>query len=199
MRARWILVSVSQDRSPDRRMIKNPLVTSSNRMDRFLGSSSPTSSGNMNELWEEDLWPVDTVEADLDAVEDRKDTNCNRAKFVIHSTGIRGSPRMIPRIGGSSSEAVLRHQHQSAPVNVPDWSKILGADHRKEQNLYAVDVDMDDEDEEDEKLPPHEYLAREHARCGSFATASVLQGVGLKGRDMSRVRNAVWRQTGFLG
>jgi len=183
-------------------MIKNLLVTGSNRMDRFLGSASPRSSGNMNELWEEDLWPVDTEEDDLESVQDRKDDNSGRGKFVIHSTGIRGSPRMIPRVGGFSSDAGLRHHHQSAPVNVPDWSKILGVDHRKDQNPYAVDVDMagdEEEEEEEERLPPHEYLAREHARCRISTPSSVLEGVGLKGRDMSRVRNAVWRQTGFLG
>jgi len=184
-------------------MIKNLLVTGSNRMDRFLGSASPRSSGNMNELWEEDLWPVDTEEDDLESVQDRKDDNSGRGKFVIHSTGIRGSPRMIPRVGGSSSDSGLRHHHQSAPVNVPDWSKILGVDHRKDQNPYAVDVDMvgdeDEEEEEEERLPPHEYLAREHARCRISTPSFVLEGVGLKGRDMSRVRNAVWRQTGFLG
>lgn len=180
--------------------IKIRLVTGSKHMDRFFGSSSPASSGNMNELWEEDLWSVDTEEDDLESVQDRKDDNCNHGKFVIHSTGIRGSPRMIPRIGGPSSDPGLRHHHQSAPVNVPDWSKILGVDHVKEQNPYAVDFDMaGDEEEEEERLPPHEYLAREHARCRIFTTSSVLEGVGLKGRDMSRVRNAVWRQTGFLG
>jgi len=172
-------------------MIKNRLVTGSNRMDRYFGSSSLTSSGNMNELWEEDLWPVDTEEADLEIVQDRKDNNCNHGQFVIHSTGFHGSLRMIPRFGDSKSDARLRHHHQSSPVNVPDWSKILGVGHRKEQNPVTVDVGMAGDEEEEERLPPHEYLAREHARCRI--------GVGLKGRDMSRVRNAVWRQTGFLG
>lgn len=196
---RWILVGVGEDRTAAAAMFKNRLLTGSNRMDRYLGSSSLTSSGNMNELWEEDLWPVDTEEADVESVQDRKDNNCSHGKFVIHSTGIRESLRMIPRIGGSSLDPGLRPHHQSAPVNVPDWSKILGADHWKEQNPYAVDVDMAGDEEEEERLPPHEYLAREHARSQTFITSSLLQGVGLKGRDMSRVRNAVWRQTGFPG
>jgi hypothetical protein len=39
------------------------------------------------------------------------------------------------------------------------------------------------------------YLARQQAR------ASVVEGAGrtLKGRDMSRVRDAVWSRTGFDG
>lgn len=90
--------------------------------------------------------------------------------------------------------------HQSAPVNVPDWSKILGIDHRKDDPIGFPAAGDEEEDEGDDKLPPHEYLAREQARSQMNST-SVFHGVGrtLKGRDMSRVRNAVWRQTGFLG
>jgi len=182
-------------------MIKKPRQCfESNRMDRYLASSSPTSSDGINELWEEDLWPVDLKEADLEAVEDRKINNCMEGQFVIRSTGFHGSLWMILRMGDSSSDAGLRQHHQSAPVNVPDWSKILGVDYLKEQNPFAMDVEMAGGDEEEEdRLPPHEYLAREDARCRVFTKASILQGVGLKGREMSRVRNAVWRQTGFLG
>lgn len=143
----------------------------------------------MNELWEEDLWPLDTEEADFEGVHDRKD-----GQFVIHSTGFHGSLRIIPTIGDSSSDGGLRHLQQSAPVNVPDWSKILGVDSRKEQYPDADDFGMAG-DEEEERVPPHEYVAR----CRSFRTSSVWLGVGLKGRDMTRFRNAVWRQTGFLG
>ncbi|CAA6671940.1 unnamed protein product [Spirodela intermedia] len=47
-------------------------------------------------------------------------------------------------------------------------------------------------------MPPHEYLVREQQRR---AAGSVLEGVGrtLKGRDMRRLRDAVWNQTGFFG
>lgn len=56
----------------------------------------------------------------------------------------------------------------------------------------------DDKDEDDERLPPHELLAREYARSHR-TTFSVCEGLGrtLKGRDLSRVRNAVWSQMGF--
>uniref|UniRef100_A0A7N0U724 Uncharacterized protein n=1 Tax=Kalanchoe fedtschenkoi TaxID=63787 RepID=A0A7N0U724_KALFE len=45
-------------------------------------------------------------------------------------------------------------------------------------------------------LPPHEVVA---ARSQTM-TFSVFEGVGrtLKGRDLRRVRNAVFQQTGFL-
>nr|CAD1843665.1 unnamed protein product [Ananas comosus var. bracteatus] len=43
-------------------------------------------------------------------------------------------------------------------------------------------------------IPPHELLDRNRA-----ASFSVHEGVGrtLKGRDLSRVRNAIWEKTGF--
>ncbi|CAI0462577.1 unnamed protein product [Linum tenue] len=45
-------------------------------------------------------------------------------------------------------------------------------------------------------LPPHEIVARGWMQSSS----SMLEGVGrtLKGRDLRQVRNAVFRQTGFL-
>lgn len=86
------------------------------------------------------------------------------------------------------------HMATSAPVNVPDWHKILRVD--SVESLH----DSDD-DRELEMVPPHEYLAREYAASRKMAATSVLEGVGrtLKGRDMSRVRDAVWSQTGFDG
>lgn len=108
------------------------------------------------------------------------------------------SRNMSVRIADNGSRHML--MQQSAPVNVPDWSKILGIDHRKDNPNGFLAAGDEDEDEGDDKLPPHEYLAREQARS-QMTTTSVFHGVGrtLKGRDMSRVRNAVWRQTGFLG
>lgn len=80
----------------------------------------------------------------------------------------------------------------SLPVNVPDWSKILRAEYRRRG------ADQDGEGEEREAagtVPPHEYLARTRI-ASSF---SVHEGIGrtLKGRDLSRVRNAIWEKTGF--
>ncbi|KAK4741871.1 hypothetical protein SAY87_025459 [Trapa incisa] len=81
----------------------------------------------------------------------------------------------------------------SLPVNVPNWSTILRDEHgdRKRRRGDSLENDFDCRD----RLPPHEFLAR--ARTASF---SVQVGVGrtLKGRDLSRVRNAVWARTGFL-
>ncbi|WMV35811.1 hypothetical protein MTR67_029196 [Solanum verrucosum] len=84
----------------------------------------------------------------------------------------------------------------SLPVNVPDWSKILKDEYR-EYGRRDSDDDLDDDDL-DNRIPPHEFLAKqlERTRIASF---SVHEGVGrtLKGRDLSRVRNAIWEKTGF--
>lgn len=79
------------------------------------------------------------------------------------------------------------------PVKIPDWSKILGESRRRESS-GGDDGGNDSGDDEDDKMPPHEYLAR--TRMASF---SVHEGIGrtLKGRDLSRVRNAIWKQIGF--
>ncbi|EPS65354.1 hypothetical protein M569_09423, partial [Genlisea aurea] len=47
---------------------------------------------------------------------------------------------------------------------------------------------------DDEIVPPHVMVARAHV------TFSVFEGAGrtLKGRDLRRVRNAVFRRTGFI-
>ncbi|KAK7312570.1 hypothetical protein VNO77_36518 [Canavalia gladiata] len=84
----------------------------------------------------------------------------------------------------------------SLPVNVPDWSKILGNEYRENRRRNNI-TDNEDESydvERSGRLPPHEFLAR--TRVASF---SVHEGVGrtLKGRDLSRVRNAIWAKTGF--
>ncbi|CAI8616428.1 unnamed protein product [Vicia faba] len=78
----------------------------------------------------------------------------------------------------------------SVPVNIPDWSKILGDEYTK-----RIKMEMEGEDEDESGwLPPHEFLARKRV-----ASLSVQEGFGrtLKGRDLSRLRNAIWAKTGF--
>ncbi|PON91970.1 Senescence regulator [Trema orientale] len=68
--------------------------------------------------------------------------------------------------------------------------------------------DSEDEEEDDDndygdgydyKVPPHEFIARRLARS-QISSFSVFEGVGrtLKGRDLSKVRNAVLTKTGFI-
>ncbi|KAE9606359.1 hypothetical protein Lal_00013648 [Lupinus albus] len=134
------------------------------------------------------------------------------------------SSRVIPRGSSSNSSASSSHEgkvlQQSAPVNIPEWSKIYRNNKNKNKkaaskNVSRFDDDYDydlyyddkddygggdsDEDEFDSKLPPHELIARRLARS-QISTFSVLEGAGrtLKGRDLSKVRNAVLTKTGFL-
>ncbi|KAI3983345.1 hypothetical protein MKX01_013412 [Papaver californicum] len=88
----------------------------------------------------------------------------------------------------------------SLPVNVPDWAKILRQEQRREQVYDDDESDGDDEGCGNKRIPPHEFLAKQFARTRVCAASfSVHEGIGrtLKGRDLSRVRNAIWEKTGF--
>ncbi|KAF8671901.1 hypothetical protein HU200_049821 [Digitaria exilis] len=106
-----------------------------------------------------------------------------------------------PVAAAAAARADRRRQrapHQSAPVAVPAWPTAMTAAERRrrEADLEAAAAGYDDDDDgEVAVVPPHEVAARRAA-----AAASVMEGAGrtLKGRDLRRVRNAVWRTTGFL-
>ncbi|KAL8228654.1 hypothetical protein R6Q57_013554 [Mikania cordata] len=106
------------------------------------------------------------------------------------------SQRIVHQFRNGSGNLASPHGHHvatSAPVNVPDWSKIYRVD--SDESMHDSDDGIDDDDLD--MVPPHEYLTRSHRS----AAKSVFEGVGrtLKGRDMSRVRDAVWSQTRFDG
>ncbi|CAN0912584.1 hypothetical protein LINGRAPRIM_LOCUS596 [Linum grandiflorum] len=90
-------------------------------------------------------------------------------------------------------------------MNIPDWSKIYGVNHSaadNNSNGYYDDNNDDEDDEgddEDDVVPPHEWLAKRLARS-QISSFSVCEGMGrtLKGRDLSKVRNAILTKTGFL-
>lgn len=122
--------------------------------------------------------------------------------LAFEESGKTASSRILHQFRGNDGVASPRgggHHHMatSAPVNVPDWSKILRAE--SVESLHEMDDGWEDPDPE--MVPPHEYLAREYARNDKATATSVFEGVGrtLKGRDMRRVRDAVWSQTGFDG
>ena len=84
----------------------------------------------------------------------------------------------------------------SAPVEVPAWRSRFAVPDPEPALLFEMEMDDDDgKAGAGGWVPPHVYLARRQAR------ASVVDGAGrtLKGRDMSRVRDAVWSRTGFDG
>lgn len=83
-------------------------------------------------------------------------------------------------------------------MNVPDWSKIY-----RVNSVESIHESEEEEDDESGMMPPHEYLAKSQKRRSrkSGGGASVFEGVGktLKGRELRRVRDAIWSQTGFYG
>ncbi|OEL32815.1 hypothetical protein BAE44_0006166 [Dichanthelium oligosanthes] len=102
-----------------------------------------------------------------------------------------------PRGGGGGPASV--------PVNIPDWSKILGAEYAGSCAAARGWAAHDDAFAEDGSgcgsggrrwVPPHEMLQCRERAAASF---SVREGAGrtLKGRDLRRVRNAIWEKTGF--
>ncbi|KAL4628390.1 hypothetical protein ACB092_05G235000 [Castanea dentata] len=132
----------------------------------------------------------------------RDDRHVGGLSLAFDGNDASSSSRVVHQYRGndgvsSATRGGGRHMATSAPVNVPDWSKILRVD--SVESLH--ELDEVDEDGDSEMVPPHEYLAREYARSQKMAATSVFEGVGrtLKGRDMRRVRDAVWSQTGFDG
>ncbi|CAG7910629.1 uncharacterized protein LOC103845482 [Brassica rapa] len=145
---------------------------------RFLGTDQPyyaaTDSG------------FEFDESDLYSASDSPDF---RRKISKPVRSVKKSSNRPSTCGASSAAAA-----SSLPVNVPDWSKILREEHRDNRRRSIVDDDGDWLDASGGRLPPHEFLAK--TRMASF---SVHEGVGrtLKGRDLSRVRNAIFEKIGF--
>lgn len=208
-------------------MAKGRKLTTS-RSERLLGSYSyGHSQGSIvtdsAELGEDDVWStVDSVfdhEADNSSYGEwiprataesngnmpisrrqipPNDRNVGGLSLAFEESGkTTSSPRILYQFRGNDSVSSPRGQRHnfatSAPVNVPDWSKILRVD--SVESLHELNDGVDDRDSE--IVPPHEYVARSR----KTAVTSVFEGVGrtLKGRDLSRVRDAVWSRTGFDG
>ncbi|XP_042478028.1 uncharacterized protein LOC122059359 [Macadamia integrifolia] len=163
---------------------------------------------------EEDVWSV-VMDIKEPTSNDRKPKDTSHISSVSSTPTLKRFPtasRMIPRANNSSHEAKLI-QKSSAPVNIPDWSKIYGKNPTKGSDggysygygggyILSGGLDRivgdDDEDEED-LIPPHEWISKK-LWMSQISSFSVCEGVGrtLKGRDLSKVRNAVLTRTGFL-
>ncbi|KAK1360820.1 Senescence regulator [Heracleum sosnowskyi] len=178
------------------------------------GNSGWSSTRN-EELEENDVWGV---------VGESKYMSSRAGKSKDFSTynaphGLPTAAKMIPRTHGSAHhEPVAQIRPQSAPQNIPDWSKIYGKKVSNKSSNKSLWLDQDendgdndydefrrqkwesDEDDGDENIiPPHEWIAKKLAR-NQISSFSVCEGAGrtLKGRDLKRVRNAILSNTGFL-
>lgn len=136
-----------------------------------------------HELWrdgdfqEDDVW--DVLDAYQSPFMNSSSNHTTKTSFSTQ-TLLPSEPRMIPE--RQRIEGMAHMRQQSAPVNVPDWSMV--------QRKKTKKVD------DDENVSPEEYFLRRSRSSSS----SVMEGVGrkLKGRDLSKVRNAILKQTGFL-
>ncbi|XP_021892709.1 uncharacterized protein LOC110810742 [Carica papaya] len=146
-----------------------------------------TPADSQLEFDEADLWNFNEFSASLDASAKFKPLPNSRSSKKSSSSS-------------SKKTEVASMVSASLPLKIPDWSKILKDEYRGGGKRES---DEDDDDENDDcisgdglasRIPPHEYLARR--RGASF---SVHEGIGrtLKGRDLRRVRNAIWKKTGF--
>ncbi|KAF5765725.1 putative senescence regulator S40 [Helianthus annuus] len=127
------------------------------------------------------------------ALSDDQLPSVRRKPAVTPSQSAATAARTIPPVTVRRSSEQSPGFHQSAPVNVPVWLKNKSSGYLGFDDVID-DVAEEEDDNNNEMVPPHEIVAR------SYVTFSVFEGAGrtLKGRDMCRVRNAVFRKTGFL-
>ncbi|KAE8646053.1 hypothetical protein Csa_016442 [Cucumis sativus] len=119
---------------------------------------------------EEDVWNV---------LNEKSKTTSYHSSFptdssIMESPFLPSASRMIPRPNGGVGAQI---------GSIPQWSK---TERRKNPRNRK-------------RVPPHELIAKRLARA-QISSFSVFEGAGrtLKGRDLSKVRNAVLTKTGFL-
>ncbi|OMO64860.1 Senescence regulator [Corchorus olitorius] len=179
-------------------------------------------SGNLGrdeDFNEEEVWSYVKEKEDLSPTPTprklpRESSSSSNSSSSSSAWRLPSKPRMIRRVSNSaiSHETKVVHQQSSAPVKIPDWSKIYGKHANimesssssssswvENNNGDSQDGYGEDDDDDDDIVPPHEWLARKLARS-QISSFSVCEGMGrtLKGRDLSKVRNAVLTKTGFL-
>lgn len=186
------IAAVNIPQSPFRKT--NSPFSSSFRFLEFPGSSPPTSL-NLYELTEEDVvWSPENFSDPPSPAANSPIGNPppSDRPFLTEKLGLAVALADVGRrpagnVGIRRAAAPAKVFRQSAPVNVPVWPRGRAA-------MLAEDCGEEEEAEE-EMLPPHVIVARSHV-----TTFSVFEGVGrtLKGRDLCRVRNAVFQKTGFV-
>ncbi|XP_078441567.1 senescence regulator (Protein of unknown function, DUF584) [Wolffia australiana] len=168
----------SSSASPDRQPSKaGMMIPNSPRTFRRFAEKN---FGILAALPEEDPTVLRRTGSSLSAVSSASSSPSSFARMI---------PVAPPR--PSMMDAMATTQPQSAPVNVP------AARAKQRRGFWGRPDDDDGGSGDGGTLPPHEMVARKDSPMTTF---SVLEGAGrtLKGRDLRQVRNAVWRQTGFI-
>ncbi|KAI0529691.1 hypothetical protein KFK09_002246 [Dendrobium nobile] len=142
------------------------------------------------EFDEEEIWAM-VRETKDDSLKTRKLKDGSFFSSMKASSASRKIPRSNNTVGEDNSSTTALIQ-QSAPVTIPNWSKIF-------KRSETEDEEDEEEDEEEDRVPPHEWIAKKMER-NQISSFSVCEGEGrtLKGRDQRKVRNAVLTRTGFL-
>ncbi|KAL0928074.1 hypothetical protein M5K25_002311 [Dendrobium thyrsiflorum] len=138
------------------------------------------------EFDEEEIWAM-VRETKDDSLKTRKLKDASFFSSMKASSASRKIPRSNNTVGEDNSSTTALIQ-QSAPVTIPNWSKIF----------KRSETEDEEEDDEEDRVPPHEWIAKKMER--NQISFSVCEGEGrtLKGRDQRKVRNAVLTRTGFL-
>lgn len=155
---------------------------------------------------EEDVWSVANDDSGKETTRACKES-CGSSSSSS-AWRLPAAPRKIPRANNNAnplpaaSDAPLVKGSSSAPMDIPDWSKIYGKSCKKGSTADDGASNKggdDDDDDDDDMVPPHEWIARKLARS-QISSFSVCEGIGrtLKGRDLSKVRNAILTKTGFI-
>ncbi|RRT32894.1 hypothetical protein B296_00058317 [Ensete ventricosum] len=154
-------------------------------------SGSGSGGADLDDLSEADVWSACHGDNDQDRNQSRRRSGDSSSRWVDRDAGGLSVGLRDAHVGTAATAQPLPIERErerervatSAPVSVPASS--LSSSKREEDEPNG------------EWLPPHLYLARVR---GNTASASVLEGRGrtLKGRDQRRLRDSVWKQTGFL-
>ncbi|CAN8274249.1 unnamed protein product [Cochlearia groenlandica] len=131
------------------------------------------------EFQEEDVWSV-LREKETSGPEMKMSNISNL--FSSSSSSSSSNARYIPK-----GNEVTGEKQSSAPMNVPNWSKIYGKktttrNHTHSRATRGNDDDDEEEEEDSMVLPPHELIARRLART-QISSFSMCEGI---------------RRTGFL-
>lgn len=158
-----------------------------------LFNSAPPEFSDTSELAEEDVWGTLSSSPVNSPSSSRSRAESSPSPKAAAGSRLASTSQMISYAESRESSGYGRQlvAPRSAPVKVPDWTKLHeGSDEDANES----------EDDREERLPPHEIVARELAREPTTAF-SVFEGAGrkLKGRELNNVRNAVWKHTGFFG
>jgi len=163
--------------------------------ERFLGFPRGGSPGAVAPAPAGDDLP-DLAEADVWYSAADSGSPCPVASRPLEAEGRTARRGVQGGLSRAFGDGLGRQAAASAPVEVPAWPSRFAVPDPEPALLFEMEMDDDDgKAGAGGWVPPHVYLARRQAR------ASVVDGAGrtLKGRDMSRVRDAVWSRTGFDG